>query len=152
MEWEPIKEKEMSRRMKILGLTLVAFWAMTAFWASAASAVESTLLKNPLSAGGETASLLFAGAFTALCALGIGKSQFSLNTLLARDHITVNRTNQFAINTGTLTSQQRGAAFTTRDLPTASDDVDAHTIAQPTTRLPNLKERNAWTFNPSMVC
>jgi|GEM_PF-6739561 len=141
----------MIRRMKILALALAASLAAMVILAPVTTTVESALLEHPPSSGIDLAWLLLASSIATLSIVRIGTSQqFSLNTLLARNHITVRNTHQFAANTVTVDSQLQEAAFTTRELPTASEDAP-HTIAQPTQRS-NSYERKAKTFNLAMAC
>lgn len=140
----------MMRRMKVLCLAAVACMAFVAFGATVASADESTLLEKLASSGDGMAPLLLASGIAALGVLRIGKwQQFSFNALLTHSHITTSTTNQFAITTGTGESKLRGAAFTARQLPTASEDAPTSVNAQLN---PNLNERDAWTFNPVTAC
>ena len=117
----------MMKRMKILGLALIAVFAVSALLTTA-----STLLENPLASFSGLASLLLVGAIVARGASRNGKTQQrSSHTSLACSQSTVSRTNQVATATGT---------------------PNPEAITQPIARLPIPHERKAQTFNLVMAC
>jgi hypothetical protein len=148
---EPKEIKEM-KYVKLVGLAAIAAMAMMAIGATASAA----LLEDIPSSGGELASLLsLSGSLCALGALRIWTSQqqFDLNTLLAQSHTTVGITHQCTVNALTIRSHLRRAAFTGRELPTATDDADVDPIAQRNVQPFNPQhERKTQTLIPVMAC
>lgn len=141
------------KRLKLVALAALSALALMAIGAATA-VVRSRFLGGISSSGGELASLFLPGS---LCASGALRNwtsqQCSLHTLLAQSHITVGKTQQRTVNALAIRSHLHGAAFTGRELATATDDADSHPIAQRNVQPFNPQyERKTQTLIPVMAC